>query len=111
MESRCGNLTGAKVFRGPALIAREGRRWLWDVYFGPLLLGRVDERKPRVEDHRGRWIRRKPLHVSGLISYLAPRPLPPLRPPRSVGSESRARALSSSTRPDAPRHALEPAAR
>ena len=32
---------------------------LWDVYFGPVLLGRMDERKPRIEDHRARWIRRK----------------------------------------------------
>jgi transposase InsO family protein len=32
---------------------------LWDVYFGPILLGRLDERKLRIEDHRGRWIRRK----------------------------------------------------
>jgi len=32
---------------------------LWDVYFGPVLLGRMDERKLRIVDHRGRWIRRK----------------------------------------------------
>jgi hypothetical protein len=32
---------------------------LWDVYFGPVQLGRMDERKLRIEDHRGRWIRRK----------------------------------------------------
>src|SRR5262245_1924896 len=32
---------------------------LWDVYFGPVLLGRMDERKLRIEDHRGRWIRRR----------------------------------------------------
>lgn len=31
---------------------------LWDVYFGPVLLGRMDERKLRIVDHRGRWIRR-----------------------------------------------------
>jgi hypothetical protein len=31
---------------------------LWDVYFGPVLLGRMDERMLRIEDHRGRWIRR-----------------------------------------------------
>ena len=31
---------------------------LWDVYFGPVLLGRMDERKLRIEDHRGRWTRR-----------------------------------------------------
>jgi transposase InsO family protein len=32
---------------------------LWDTYFGPVLLGRMDERKLRIEDHRGRWIRRR----------------------------------------------------
>ena len=37
---------------------------LWDVYFGPVLLGRMDERKLRIEDHRGRWIRRKVLPMS-----------------------------------------------
>jgi transposase InsO family protein len=31
---------------------------LWDVYFGPVKLGRLDERKLRIEDHKGRWIRR-----------------------------------------------------
>jgi len=30
---------------------------LWDVYFGPLKLGRMDERKLRIEDHKGRWVR------------------------------------------------------
>lgn len=37
---------------------------LWDVYFGPVLLGRMNERKLRIEDHRGRWIRRKVLPMS-----------------------------------------------
>jgi putative transposase len=32
---------------------------LWDVYFGPLKLGRLDERRLRIEDHKGRWIRKK----------------------------------------------------
>jgi putative transposase len=32
---------------------------LWDVYFGPVQLGRLDERKLRIEDQRGRWIRRQ----------------------------------------------------
>jgi putative transposase len=31
----------------------------WDVYFGPLRLGRMDERRLRIEDHKGRWIRKK----------------------------------------------------
>jgi len=37
---------------------------LWDAYFGPVLLGRMDERKLRIEDHRGRWVRRKVLPMS-----------------------------------------------
>ena len=32
---------------------------LWDAYFGPILLGRMDERLRRIEDHKGRLIRRK----------------------------------------------------
>src|SRR6185436_3362377 len=32
---------------------------LWDVYFGPLLLGRLDERDYRIEDLNGRRIRRQ----------------------------------------------------
>ncbi|MGE4067451.1 MAG: IS481 family transposase [Vicinamibacterales bacterium] len=31
---------------------------LWDVYFGPLKLGRMDERILRVEDHKGRTVRK-----------------------------------------------------
>ncbi len=31
---------------------------LWDVYFGPLKLGRMDERTLRIEDHKG-WLVRK----------------------------------------------------
>ena len=30
---------------------------LWDVYFGPLKLGRMDERILRIEDHKGRTVR------------------------------------------------------
>jgi len=32
---------------------------LWDVYFGPLKLGRMDERRLQIEDHKGRWSRKK----------------------------------------------------
>lgn len=31
----------------------------WDVYFGPLRLGRMDERRLKIEDHMGRWVRKK----------------------------------------------------
>lgn len=32
---------------------------LWDVYFGPLKLGRMDERRKQIEDKQGRWIRKQ----------------------------------------------------
>lgn len=31
---------------------------LWDVYVGPLKLGRMDERRQQIEDHQGRSIRK-----------------------------------------------------
>ena len=31
---------------------------LWDVYFGPLKLGRMDERRWQIEDHKGRFARK-----------------------------------------------------
>ena len=31
---------------------------IWDVYFGPLKLGRLDERILRIEDHKGRTVRK-----------------------------------------------------
>jgi putative transposase len=37
---------------------------LWDVYFGPLKLGRMDERTKRIEDKNGRSIRRQVLPMS-----------------------------------------------
>jgi putative transposase len=37
---------------------------LWDVYFGPLRLGRMDERRLRIEDHQGRWLRKRVLPMS-----------------------------------------------
>jgi len=33
---------------------------LWDVYFGPVNLGRMNERILRIEDHKGRTVRRAP---------------------------------------------------
>jgi transposase InsO family protein len=32
---------------------------LWDVYFGPVKLGRMSERLLRIEDHKGRTVRRR----------------------------------------------------
>ena len=31
---------------------------LWDVYFGPLKLGRMDERRRQIEDHKRRFARK-----------------------------------------------------
>ena len=39
---------------------------LWDVYFGPLKLGRFNERTLRIEDHLGRTQRR------GKVSPMSP---------------------------------------
>jgi hypothetical protein len=38
---------------------------LWDVYFGPVKLGRMDERMLRIEDHKGRTVRRGPSPTEG----------------------------------------------
>jgi putative transposase len=37
---------------------------LWDVYFGPLKLGRMDERILRITDHKGRTVRKQVLPMS-----------------------------------------------
>ncbi len=37
---------------------------LWDVYFGPLKLGRMDERTHRITDHKGRTVRKRVLPMS-----------------------------------------------
>ncbi len=37
---------------------------LWDGYFGPLKLGRMDERRLQIEDHEGRFARKKVLPMS-----------------------------------------------
>ena len=49
---------------------------IWNVYFGPLKLGRLLERHMRIEDAYGRLRRRISVtHVPGLFCYLCPRPL------------------------------------
>ena len=37
---------------------------LWDVYFGPVKLGRMNERILRIEDHKGRIVRRGPAQTA-----------------------------------------------
>ncbi len=37
---------------------------LWGVYFSRVKLGRLDERRMRIEDQNGRWTRRKVLPMS-----------------------------------------------
>ena len=32
---------------------------LWDIYFGPVTLGRIDERTLRITDHKGRTVRKQ----------------------------------------------------
>ena len=39
---------------------------LWDVYFGPVKLGRMNERILRIEDHKGRIVRRGPAQTAAL---------------------------------------------
>ena len=38
----------------------------WDVYFGPVKLGRMNERILRIEDHKGRIVRRGPAQTAAL---------------------------------------------
>jgi hypothetical protein len=37
---------------------------LWDVYFGPIKLGRMDERILRIEEHKGRTVRKPVLPMT-----------------------------------------------
>ena len=39
---------------------------LWDVYFEPVKLGRMNERILRIEDHKGRVVRRGPAQTAAL---------------------------------------------
>ena len=39
---------------------------LWDVYFGPVKLGRMNERILRIEDHKGRIVKRGPAQTAAL---------------------------------------------
>lgn len=49
---------------------------VWDVYFGPLKLGRLLERHMRIEDVYGQTkTAQRVTYVFGLFCYLSPRPL------------------------------------
>ena len=37
---------------------------IWDVCFGPLKLGRMDERRLQIKDHKGRYARKRPRELS-----------------------------------------------
>ena len=63
MRWKCAWVCVTHTLAGEYVVERVGDG-LWDVYFGPVLLGRMDERKLRIVDHRGRWIRRKVLPMS-----------------------------------------------
>lgn len=59
MRWKCAWVCVTHTLTGEYVGLNEVGDGLWDVYFGPVLLGRMDERKLRIVDHRGRWIRRK----------------------------------------------------
>jgi transposase InsO family protein len=59
MRWKCAWVCVTHTLAGEYVGLNEVGDGLWDVYFGPVLLGRMDERKLRIVDHRGRWIRRK----------------------------------------------------
>lgn len=61
---RCEWVCVTHTLAGESVGLNEVGDGLWDVYFGPVMLGRMDERKLRIEDHRGRWIRRQVLPMS-----------------------------------------------
>ena len=48
---------------------------IWNLYFGPLRLGRLSERHMRIEDEYGRLYRRNPCPRTLLL--LSPRPFTP----------------------------------
>ena len=60
---------------------------LWDEYFGPIKLGRMDERKLRIEDHKGRWVRKTVLAISPTVQ---PRSPPAMKKNRTKGLLSEA---------------------
>lgn len=64
MRWKCAWVCVTHTLAGEYVGLNEVGDGLWDVYFGPVLLGRMDERKLRIVDHRGRWIRRKVLPMS-----------------------------------------------
>jgi hypothetical protein len=45
---------------------------LWDVYFGSCKLGRMNERRLKIEDHKGRWVRKEvsPMFPVNSVTYL-----------------------------------------
>jgi hypothetical protein len=59
MRWRCARVGVTHTLAGQYVGVEEVGDGLWDVFFGPIKLGRMDERKQRIEDHKGRWIRRK----------------------------------------------------
>ena len=44
----------AKHWRASAVLGLIGAGGIWNVYFGPIKLGRLDERHMRIEDEYGR---------------------------------------------------------
>jgi putative transposase len=64
-NSRWVNMSTIRV--GEYIGLEEIADGIWNVYFGPLRLGRLSERHMRIEDEYGRLYRRHVTHVPGLV--------------------------------------------
>jgi hypothetical protein len=65
MRWRCRRVTVTTTLIGEYVGLEEVGDGLWEVYFCHVHLGRLDERRMRIEDEQGRWIRGKqPMEVS-----------------------------------------------
>lgn len=56
---KCVRVNVSTTLSGEHVGLEEVGDGLWDVYFGRLRLGRLDERKMQIEDALGKWTRRK----------------------------------------------------
>ena len=61
---KCDRVCVTQTLAGEYVGLEEVDDGLWDLYLGPIKLGRMDERKLRIEDHKGRWVRKTVLPMS-----------------------------------------------
>jgi putative transposase len=54
---KCGWVSISTTLMGEYVGLEEVDEYLWDVYFSSFRLGRLDERRMRIEDQPGRWRR------------------------------------------------------